>query len=115
MGRVVVAAVHRRDQVPRSMRPQALKWILTTTICTNIRLNRWRILLSEFDYDFEYKPGVRHAVADALSRLPTHGGDTNPMPEDRPTVAVTKRSGAVDDDRRSEKKENFPLPLQELV
>jgi len=30
---------------------KALKWTLTTTAWTNKRLNRWRILLSEFDYD----------------------------------------------------------------
>jgi len=27
------------------------KWILTTTTCTNNRLNRWQIRLPEFDYD----------------------------------------------------------------
>jgi len=32
---------------------KALKWILTTTACTSNRLNRWRILLSEFEYDVE--------------------------------------------------------------
>jgi len=30
---------------------KSLKWKLTTTACTNNRLNRWRILLSEFYYD----------------------------------------------------------------
>ena len=52
---------------------KALRWILTTTACTNNRLNRWRILLWEFAYDVEYKPGPQHAVADALSCLPTEG------------------------------------------
>ena len=32
---------------------KALKWIPITTACTNSRLNRWRILLAEFDYDVE--------------------------------------------------------------
>jgi len=36
---------------------KALKWILATTSFTNNRLNRWRIRLSEFDCDVEYKPG----------------------------------------------------------
>jgi len=58
---------------------KALNWILTTTDCTNNRLNRWRILLSEFDYDVEYKPGPQHAVADALSRIPIEGLDTGPI------------------------------------
>jgi len=58
---------------------KALNWILNTTACTNNRLNRWRILLSEFDYDVEYKPGPQHAVADALSRIPIEGLDTGPI------------------------------------
>jgi len=61
---------------------KALKWILTTTACTNNRLNRWRIRLAEFDYDVEYKPGRKHAIADALSRMPMEGLDTTPIPED---------------------------------
>lgn len=94
---------------------KALKWILTTTTCTNNRLNRWRILLSEFDYDVEYKPGVKHAVADALSRLPTDGTDDKPIPEDLPCVAITTRSGAVLDPRRPENHGNDPIPRDELV
>jgi len=68
---------------------KALKWILTTTACINNRLNRWRILLSEFDNDVEYQPGTQHAVADALSRLPTEGLDTGPVSQEIPTVGVT--------------------------
>jgi len=37
---------------------KALKWLRATTACTNNRLNRWRILLSEFEYEVEYKPGA---------------------------------------------------------
>ena len=74
---------------------KALMWTLTTTACTNNRLKRWRILLSEFDYDVEYKPGPQHAVADALSRLLTEGLDTGPISQEIPTVGVTTRSGAV--------------------
>ena len=77
----------------------ALKWILTTTTCTNNRLNRWRIRLAEFDYDVDCKPGRQHAVADALSRMPTEGLDTTPIPEDNPVVGVTMRSGAFLDPR----------------
>jgi len=58
---------------------KALKWIFSTTACTNNRLNRWRILLSEYDYDVEYMPGPQHVVADALSRIPTEGLDTRPI------------------------------------
>ena len=65
------------------------------TACTNNRLNRWRILLSDFDYVVEYKTGPQHAVADALSRIPTEGLDKRPISQEIPTVGVTTRSGAV--------------------
>jgi len=94
---------------------KALKWILTTTACTNNRLNRWRILLSEFDYDVEYKPGPQHAVADALSRLSTEGLDTGPISEEIPTVGVTTRSGAVLDPGLPENRETARIPLGELA
>jgi len=94
---------------------KALKWILTTTACSNNRLNRWRILLSEFDYDVEYKPGPQHAVADALSRLPTEGLDTGPISQEIPTVGVTTRSGAVLDPRLPENRETARIPLGELA
>jgi len=94
---------------------KALKWILTTTACTNNRLNRWRILLSEFDYDVEYKPGRQHAVADALSRLPTEGLDTGPISQEIPTVRVTTRSGAVLDPRLPEDRETARVPLRDLA
>jgi len=90
---------------------QALKWILTTTACTNNRLNRWRLLLSVFDYDVEYKPGPQHAVADALSRLPTEGQETGPISQEIPTVGVTTRSGAVLDPRLPENRVTARMPL----
>jgi len=93
---------------------KALKWILTTTACTNNRLNRWRILLSEFDYDLGYKPGPQQAVADALSRLLTEGLDTGPIFQEIPTVGVTTRSGAVLDPRLPENMETARIPLSEL-
>jgi len=94
---------------------EALKWILTMTACTNNRLNRWRILLSELDYDVEYKLGPQHAVADALFRVPTDGLDTGPISKEIPTVGVTTRSGAVLDPRLPENRETARIPLSELA
>jgi len=94
---------------------KALKWILAATTCTNNRLNRWRILLSEFNYDVEYKPGPQHAVADALSRIPTEELDTGPISQEIPTVGVTTRSGAVLDPRLPKNRETARIPLVELV
>jgi len=94
---------------------KALKWILTTTACINNRLKRWRILLSEFDYDVEYRPGPQHAVADALSRLPTEGFDGGPIAQEIPTIPVTPRSGVVLDPRRPENNGAACIPLGELA
>ena len=33
------------------------------------RLARWMLLLQEFDFDIQHRPGVQHAIADYLSRL----------------------------------------------
>ena len=68
---------------------KALKWILTTTACTNNRLNLWRILLLEFDYDVQHKPGPQHAVAETLSRISTEGLDTGPISQEIPRVGET--------------------------
>ena len=36
----------------------------------NSRIQRWALLLSQYDYDLFYKPGKENIIADALSRLP---------------------------------------------
>jgi len=50
----------------------SLRWLLTTTDGTG-RLMRWRLRLSEFDFDVRYKKGTKNSVADCLSRLRTLG------------------------------------------
>jgi len=94
---------------------KALKWMLTTTACTNNRLNLWRILLSEFDYDLDSKPGPQHAVADALSRIPTEGLDTGTISQEIATVAMTTRLGAVLEPRLPENRGAARIPLGELA
>jgi len=63
----------------------------------------------------EYKPGPQHAVADALSCLPTEGLDTGPISQEILTVGVTTRSGAVLDSRLPENRETARIPLRELA
>jgi len=58
----------------------------------NARINRWRIRLSEYNYEIRHKPGKDYKVADALSRLPTEGLDTSPLDEDIPVLAVETRA-----------------------
>jgi len=94
---------------------KALKCMLTTTASTNNRFNRWRILLSEFDSDVEYKPSPQHAVADALSRIPTEGLDEGQTSQQIPTVGVTTRSGTVLDPRLRENRETAHISLSELA
>jgi hypothetical protein len=53
---------------------QALRWLFSVAISdVNPRLVRWRLALSTYDFEVQYKPGPTHKVADALSRLPTDG------------------------------------------
>ncbi|GES88280.1 enzymatic polyprotein, putative [Rhizophagus clarus] len=48
----------------------ALKWLLNSSSETaNRRLERWKITLSEYDYEIQYRKGTKHSNADALSRI----------------------------------------------
>jgi hypothetical protein len=48
----------------------ALKWLLNSSAETaNRRLERWKITLSEYEYDIQYRKGSKHSNADALSRI----------------------------------------------
>ena len=58
---------------------------------------RWRLRLSEFDFEIQYRPGRVHQVPDALSCLITLGSDPKPVDEKIPTfgdrnVLVTTRA-----------------------
>jgi len=67
-----------------------------TSMSPNTRINRWRLRLSEYNYEIRHKPGKDHKVADALSRLPTEGLDTTPVDEAIPVLAMeTQASEAL--------------------
>lgn len=43
----------------------------------NSKLVKWRLRLSEFNFEVEYKPGKQNVVADALSRIPQENLELN--------------------------------------
>jgi hypothetical protein len=48
----------------------ALKWLLNSvTENANRKLERWKIVLSEYDFEIIYRKGKNHSNADAFSRL----------------------------------------------
>lgn len=72
----------------------AVKWILNKTEISG-RHARWKIMMSEFDYEVRSRPGNQNGNADALSRLAVGGGseevdDEPEIPGFRATVLRTK-------------------------
>jgi RNase H-like domain found in reverse transcriptase len=65
----------------------ALQWLLTISEPQG-RLARWRIRLSEYDFEVKYKPGRCHQMADAMSRLPTEAYDESCIDDDIPCFAL---------------------------
>ena len=65
----------------------SLRWILNLTNFIG-RLARWRMLLSEFDYEIDYIPGRVNSVPDAMSRLLTPGEDKIQFGTDVPVFDV---------------------------
>jgi len=45
-----------------------LRWILNIEGSGNLRLARWRLRLSELEFDVAYEPGMTHYLADSISR-----------------------------------------------
>jgi len=70
---------------------RALSSVLTN-MSPNARINRWRLRLSEYNYEIRHKPGKDRKVTDALSRLPTEGLDTSPFYEHIPVLDVETRA-----------------------
>ena len=69
---------------------------------SSVRLMRWRLRLSEFDFTITYSPGRVHQVPDALYRLISPDGNDNkavedevPTYEDHEHAVVTTRQRAV--------------------
>ena len=79
----------------------ALRWLLTIAEPSG-RLARWRLRLSEFDFEIQYKKGVKNTQADALSRLLTNSETVFDADADVVPVyladAITNASSALEDE-----------------
>ena len=84
----------------------ALQWALVNSNAEG-RLARWRIQLAEYDFDIQYRPGIKHQVPDALSRVRTAGGDTSSIEEEIPCFMASPL-GSQDGDQEVDEDEMLP-------
>ena len=64
-----------------------LKWLMNI-VNPGIRLSRWCLILSEFDFKVNYRKGSHNHVADAVPRLPTDGYETPGPDLEIPTFLI---------------------------
>lgn len=50
---------------------------------------RWRLHLSEFEFDIIHRAGIKHQAVDALSQLKTKGVDTMPLQNEVPVLTIS--------------------------
>jgi len=65
-----------------------LRWILNIQGSGNSRLARWRLRLSELEFDVPYKPGMTHYLADNISRLESGASDETAFDDAVPVFAT---------------------------
>ena len=96
----------------------ALRWLLTLSDPSG-RLMRWRLRLSEFDFEIKYRPSRVHQVPDALSRLIAPGSDPRPVDDEIPifgdhpvlfTTRSSKRSSTAEGQPTTEDPEPQSVP-----
>lgn len=75
----------------------SLRWLMNVSDPSG-RLIRWRLRLSEFKFQIQYKKGICNSQADALSRLGTRGGTEVDAEEDEiPCFQLEDISSEVDE------------------
>lgn len=58
----------------------SLRWLLSTTEFSGT-LMRWRLRLSDYDFERHYKKGIHNSVAEYISRATTENGTTGEIEE----------------------------------
>ncbi|CDF35613.1 unnamed protein product [Chondrus crispus] len=66
------------------------------------RLIRWRLRLSEFDFEIKYKKGKANSQADALSRLQTAGETVDEIDDEILCFMAEPAEGTVEDEDNSD-------------
>jgi Reverse transcriptase (RNA-dependent DNA polymerase)/RNase H-like domain found in reverse transcriptase len=89
---IVSAVTHLRPYVERThfvvrTDHSSLQWLLSIT-GDNPLLVRWRLRLSEFTFDIQYKPGLVNNVADVLYRLKKSGCYQETLDLEVPCISV---------------------------
>ena len=96
----------------------SLTWILSITPSEG-RLARWRLRLSEFDFDIQYRPGIKNVVPGALSRIETTGEDRTSLEEDIPTFLLQEgerqNTLATEEEGWHSLMDMYPEPLDHAV
>lgn len=65
----------------------ALRWTLGRADGSE-QLARWRLRISESEYEVQYRSGVKHNVADAMSCLITNGLEEASVEDDIPCFTI---------------------------
>jgi RNase H-like domain found in reverse transcriptase len=89
---IVWAVTHLRPYAERThftvrTDHSSLQWLLNIS-GNNSRLVLWRLRLSEFTFDMQYKPGRVNQVADAVSRMDTKGTDQSVLDHEIPFLSI---------------------------
>ena len=78
---------------------EALRWVLNLADSSG-RLARWRLRLAEYDYEVQYRPGVKHQLADGVSRLRVKDALSEPVDDEVPCFAVQWQEEGENPSRR---------------